>query len=66
LRVLDECGDVERIDSREFSDAVGLAPLRESARSIHLRLAHVVVFHLGAEEFEHALGGLGRRREERR
>jgi hypothetical protein len=52
--------------SRNALDATCLAPSREAARSIHVRLARVVVVNLGGEEFETAFGGLGRRGEERR
>jgi hypothetical protein len=34
------------------------------ARRIQIRLAGVIVVDLGGEEFEDALGGLGRRREQ--
>ena len=65
LQLLDEGGDVEGLDAGELSDAAGLAPLREAARGIQVRLARVVVVDLGGEEFDHALRRLGRRREQR-
>jgi len=63
FELLDECGDVEGLDGGEFPDASPLAPCREAARGIHVRLARVVVVDLGGEEFEDALGGFRRRRE---
>jgi hypothetical protein len=65
LQLFDEGGDVVGLNRGEFLDAAGLAPGREAARRIHVRLARVVVVDLGGEEFEHALGGFGHRREER-
>ena len=65
LELLDECGHVEGLDGGEFPDAAPLALCREAARGIHVRLARVVVVDLGGEEFEDALGGFCRRREER-
>ena len=65
LQVLDEGGDVEGLDVGQTSDAVGVAPLGEASRRVQVRLAGVVVVDLRGEEFEDALGGLGRGREQR-
>jgi hypothetical protein len=66
LQILDERGDVDRLDGCELADAVGLAPGCEAARGIQVCVARVIVLDLGEEEFEDPLGGLGRRCEERR
>jgi hypothetical protein len=66
LQLLDESGDVEGLHVGELGDTVAVAPCREAARGVQVRLAGVVVVDLGGEEFHDALGGFRCRREKRR
>jgi hypothetical protein len=66
LQVLDEGGDVEGLHVGELGDAAAVAPFREAAGCVQVRLARVVVVDLCGEEFQDALRGLRRRREKRR
>jgi hypothetical protein len=57
------------VTRRAFLKTVGtavLAPACEAARGIQVGEARVIVVDMGSEEFEHAPGCLGSRREERR
>jgi hypothetical protein len=65
LKFLDECGDMDWLNAGELADPAGLAPGREAARGIYVRLVRVVVVDLGGEEFEDALGGFWGRCEQR-
>jgi hypothetical protein len=66
LQVFDEGGDVDGLYVGELADAAAVAPFREAAGCVQVRLAGVVVVDLGGEEFQDAPGGLRRRREKRR
>ncbi len=46
LQLVDEGGDMGRFDGSEFRDATCLAPLREAASGIQVRLARVAVVDL--------------------
>ena len=65
LQLLDERRDVERPHVGELVQALRLAPGREAARGVQVRLAGVVVVDLRGEEFDEALRRLRRRREQR-
>jgi hypothetical protein len=65
LQVFQEGRDVEGLNVGELADAFLVAPFRESARGVQVRLAGVVVVDLGGQEFQHAPGCLRRRREQR-
>ncbi len=62
LQILDEGGDVERLDVGELGQAVRLAPGGEAARRVQIGPAGVVIVDLRGEELEHALRRLRRRR----
>jgi hypothetical protein len=65
LQVFDECRDVKRLHVGKLPDSVFVARLRKTARGVHVRLARVVVVHLGGEKFQRAPGCLRCRREDR-
>ena len=58
LQVLDESGDVEGLDAGQLGQAVGFAPVGETAGRVQVGAAGVVVVDLCGEEFEKAPGGL--------
>jgi hypothetical protein len=50
---------VEQLDNAKFRDAARLAPFREAAHGIQVRLAHVIVADLRGEEFDAVLRAMG-------
>ena len=56
---------MEGLNVGELGEAACVAPFRETAGGVEVRLARVVVVDLGGEEFQNAPGGFRRRREER-
>ena len=65
LKLFDDGGDVERLHAGELTDSVRAALSREAARGVQVGLAGVVVADVRGEEFQHALCGLRRGREDR-
>ena len=65
LQILDEGGDMERLDAASSSISSG-APGGEAPGGIHVGPAGMVVVDLAGEEFQDALCGFRRGREERR
>jgi len=61
LQVLDESGDMERLDAGELVDVFTVAPGGEAAGGIDIGSAGIVVIDLSREEFQDAfrsfLGG---------
>jgi len=66
LQVFNESGHMERLDARKLVDVFLRAPGGKAARGIKVCSARVVVIDLRREEFQDALCGLRRGREERR
>ena len=56
---------MEGLHVGELADAALVAPCRKAARGVEVRFARVVVVDLAGEEFQNALRGLRRRREQR-
>jgi hypothetical protein len=50
LQLLDEGGDVERLNLRQLVEAVGIAPAGEAARGVEVGFARVVVVDLRGEK----------------
>lgn len=65
LQLIEKRGDAEGVHVGELGDPGGVAPGREAARGVEIRLVRVVVVDLRGEKLQEALGGGRRGREPR-